>query len=147
MAKSIQGFVLFNALKGAGDKGLTREQVAKVLNVHENSVPVYIFDLKKFYKAEVENIKEGRRVVGYILTNANSVAVPSNGRRGGATPVVTKKAPVAAAKPTPTSKTVKNVAKPATKDKDMSMVTFDKDLDIVEISDREFADIRSQLGL
>lgn len=131
MAKNIQGFTLYNALKAAGDKGLTKTQIATLLKVSEGSVPVYIYDLKLFYKAEVENIRDGRKVTGWILKNADKIAVPENGRRGGV-----------ASKPS-VNKPVKQVVESvAGKD-----IILDADLDIAEMSSREFADIRDSLGL
>lgn len=129
MSNKIQGFTLYNALKAAGNTGLTKRQIADILKVSEGSVPVYIYDLKLFYKADVENIREGRKVTGYILKNADKIVVPENGRRGG-NKVVAK--PSAVAKPTID----------ANKD-----VILDKDLDIAEISHREMDDIRSSLGI
>lgn len=134
MANKIQGFTLFNALKAAGDKGLTKTQIAEILKVAEGSVPVYIYDLKLFYKAEVENIREGRKVTGYVLKNADKIVVPENGRRG-------KNAKPSVAKPTAVDKPiVESVG-------NKSEVILDKDLDIAEFSQREMNDIRSSLGI
>lgn len=48
---------------------VTKEQIRDTLGVDMNSVPVYIHELKRLFKADIEAIREGRKVVAYKLTN------------------------------------------------------------------------------
>jgi hypothetical protein len=144
MAKNTQAFILFNMLKAAGDKGVSRTQVAKALNVKETSVPVYFFGMKKLYKAEIETVKQGRQVVAYKLLNPDEVTgVPQT--RGSGKKSVTK--PIAK-KSKVVTKPVKKAAKKTGETKVVEKaVAPDADLQVTEITDSEFADIKSSLGL
>jgi hypothetical protein len=138
MSKNTQMFTLFNALKAAGDNGVSKEQLATILGVKEISVPVYLFDLKKFYKAELETVKNGRQIVSYKLINADKINVPQH-RKG----AVTKVAP----KPVKTVAKFASGSKNSIKEDSFDVATLDPDMKVTEISDREFADIKSSLGL
>jgi len=146
MAKNMQLYTLFNILKSAGSKGVTKAQVSKQLNVAENSVPVYMFSMKKYFKAEFTTIKNGRAIVAYVLDNADKITVPqfrkgSTGSKKSVTKAIAKKNK-SVSKPVKAAKT-KSVNIPS----DGSVAIPDKDLHVAEISDREFDDIRSSLGL
>lgn len=146
MAKTTQAFILFNMLKAAGTKGVSKGDVAKALNVRENSVPVYFFGMKKLYNAKIETIKNGRQVVAYKLLNPNEVSgVPeTRGASKGNKPLV-KAGPKKATKVVQT----KVKATKPTKAKKTSDDTpiLDKEMKIAEITDQEFADIKTSLGL
>jgi hypothetical protein len=137
MAKNTQAFILFNMLKAAGSKGVTRDQVATALQVKETSVPVYFFGMKKLYNADIETVKNGRQVVAYKLLNPDQVTNVPQTRGAGKIKVVTKKPLVKAAK----------VVKTNVVDDSGEIPTLDSDLRIAEITDREFGDIKSSLGL
>ena len=135
MSKGTQGFILYNLMKAAGDKGVTKAEIAKALGVREGSIGIYLFGLRKFCNAEFETVKQGRKVVSYKLINADKINVPS-ARRGSKT--VTKPAKVA--------KVTKTAAvKPAKVEQDH--IAPDADLHVSQFSDREFNDIKSSLGL
>jgi hypothetical protein len=136
MAKNTQAFILFNMLKAAGSKGVTRDQVATALQVKETSVPVYFFGMKKLYNADIETVKNGRQVVAYKLLNPDQVTNVPQTRGAGKVKAVAKKPLVKAAKVVKT-----NV------DDTGEIPTLDSDLRIAEITDREFGDIKSSLGL
>ena len=143
MAKNTQSFVLFNMLKAAGSKGVTKTEVAKALGVKESSVAIYFFGLKKFFKAEIETVKKGRQIVSYKLANADDIEVPSH--RKGANSVV--KSTSKKASKVVRTKHVK-ATKTATVDVDTGEVAVpDSDLHVTKITDREFSDIKSSLGL
>ena len=134
MAKNTQGYVLYNMMKAAGDKGVTKAQIATQLGVREGSIGIYLFGLRKFHNAQFETVKQGRKVISYKLVNAENIAVPAT-RKGS----VTK-----AAKPAKVlTKSVKT-AKPVKAEK---AVAPDADLSVTEITPREFDDIKSSLGL
>ena len=125
MAKPSTSYVLYDAMKKAGDSGLTREQIAELLNVQVNSVGVYLFGLRKFYNAKFDTIKSGRKILCYKLVDAEKMNVPTNRRMK---------------KPLVTAKAVKVI-------ENNSVVAPDKDLEISEFTDREFNDIKASLGL
>jgi hypothetical protein len=129
---------LTNALVAAGDAGLSRQQIAAALKISENSSPGYVLALKRQCKAEIDVVKEGKRVVAYILKNPDSVLDRQDGRRGRtvANKMTVKKV---------ATKTVTKTAVKAAVVKEKPQI-LDKDLD-VGISEREFSDIRSSLGL
>ena len=135
MAK-VQLEVLLKALNDAGDVGITRESAAFTLNVKVDSVPVYFYWLKK-YNANIETVKEGKRVARYIL-RSDVKAV----RLGGVT-----KSKAVATKPMPNRKVVATKPILAKKVQEDKAVAFDRDLEIASIGDREFSDLRESLGL
>ena len=139
MSKNTQAYILFNMLKAAGDKGVNKEQVAKALNVKESSVPVYFFGMKKLYKADIEVIKNGRQVVAYKLNNPNEVTGVPQTRGAGKI----KAKPVKATAKAVVTKPVK-VAK--IKSSNFDVPTLDQ-TDVPHISDREFNDIKTSLGI
>lgn len=141
MAKNTQLFTLFNLLKAAGDKGVTKAQAVKALGVKENSVPVYFHSLKKQFNAEIETKKNGREVVAYKLINADKVEVPQF-RKGA---VVTKS--VKTKTVTKKAKSGKIVKSTKTSNDNGEIPILDRELEITEITDRELDDIRQQLGM
>ena len=145
MSKNVQAFTLFNTLKAAGKKGVSKIEIAKVLGVKESSVPVYIFNMKKAYKAKFEVIKKGRQIIAYKLANVEDLEIPQLRKNAkGVAPVtkaVSKKASVKKTKVVKPSK-----AKTA-KVVDGEVPVLDADMEITEITDGEFNDIKSSLGL
>jgi hypothetical protein len=129
---------LTNILAAAGAKGLSPSEISSALRISLASAPVYVFGLKQKCKAEIDTIKEGKRVVAYVLKNPDSVVDHSDGRRSR---TVTKKMTVKKL----ATKTVAKTAVKAAVVKEKPQI-LDKDLDI-GISEREFSDIRSSLGL
>jgi hypothetical protein len=139
MSNAIQAHNLYTLLASAGSDGVRSTEVATHLGVLESSVPVYIFSLKKRFNAKIENIKNGRKVIGYKLLNPDDIEVPTY-RRNSIVNVV---------KPIKATKT--KVSKPIASQKSVSfdnadVPTLDEDLDI-GFSDSEFNDIKAMLGL
>jgi hypothetical protein len=144
MSKNTQMFTLFNILKGAGDKGVTKEKIAEVMGVKEVSVPVYLFELKKNFKAQLETVKNGRTILLYKLINADKIVVPQH-RKGA---ILTKKVTQPLAKGNvPKAVKASGTPKKSIKEDSFDVATLDPDIKVTEISDREFADIKSSLGL
>ena len=48
---------------------VSKDEIVKTLGVDQYSVPVYIHELKRLYKAEIKSVRNGRKVIGYQLTN------------------------------------------------------------------------------
>lgn len=146
MSNATQAHNLYTLLSNAGSKGVSRSDVAAHLGVRDSSVPIYFYGLRKFFSAEVENIKSGRKVVGYRLLNADSIEVPSQRRNSNPVAVVSK--PIKATKTKVTKSVVK---KTAVADMDIDfesadVAILDTDLE-VGFSDSEFDDIKATLGL
>jgi len=52
---------------------VTVEKITETLGISKVSVAVYIFDLRKKFKADIENVKEGNKVIAYRLQNKINV--------------------------------------------------------------------------
>ena len=105
---------------------VTVEKIIETLGISKVSVAVYIFDLRKKFKADIENIKEGNKVIAYKLKN--KINVPqyrSNNNQ------VEPKA--------------KTETKVETKTNDGSIPILDKEAGTLD--DRSMADLHDQLGL
>jgi ribosome-associated protein YbcJ (S4-like RNA binding protein) len=124
--KSTQYFKLHQLLKASAS--CTKEMVAKELGVDIKSVPVYIHALKHKFRAEIVNVKDGRKVIAYKLVNSDKISVPKF--RSNASSGLVR-----------TAKTAKTVIS------DGSVAIPDKDLEIAKIDDRTMSDIHSSLGI
>jgi hypothetical protein len=110
---------------------------------------VYISELRVAYNADIETIRDGRKVVSYKLLNPSELMAFVDKLLKNK-PIKTK-AVAKVAKPVKAAKVQKVAAtktKVATKPKDdeFDVPTLDAEMEIAEISDREFADLREQLG-
>ena len=145
MARTTQMQVLAKAMTEAGQTGMSRGEIAMLLNVKANSVPIYIYGLRKFCKADIGAVKNGKQIVAYVLNNPETLNVHGDRRVSGGK-VVAKKATVAKAK---VGGKVNPVAEKqlAPKVREDKAVAFDRDLEIASIGDREFSDLRESLGL
>ena len=133
MAKSTQNFRLFQLMKSGGI--VSKEVIAETLGVALVSVPVYIHELKKQFKAEIVSVRNGRKVTGYKLVD-KEIAVPEFRKNNAEVhPVKTKK--------------VKNTVVKGDSElaNDGSVPVLDKDAEITQVGEREFADIRESLGV
>lgn len=147
MSNATQAHNLYTLLSDAGSKGVSRSDVAAHLGVRESSVPIYFYGLRKFFSAEVENIKSGRKVVGYRLLNADSIEVPS--QRRNSNPVAAVSKPIKATKAKVTKALAKKTAIISDADvnfESADVAILDTDLD-VGFTDSEFDDIKATLGL
>lgn len=140
MPKITQSYVLWQMLTGAKDDSgeylpVMVEDIVKKLEVNPKSVPVYIFQLRKNYKADIENITEdsgkkkgAKKVIGYKLVNTIVV----NAHRANAAHVVVNTEP----KPTTPKKTKRSSGS--------DIPTLDEGYTYDE---REISDIRASLSL
>lgn len=126
MAKQTQYHKLFMLLKGAPN-GLSKEELAKAMAIAPVSVPVYVFELKKQFKCDIESVRQGKTVVAYKLINGEKAKVPEF-RRGSLGPI-------------PKKSVKTNVAA------DGTVTTVDEEADITRVGDHEMADIRASLGI
>ena len=99
---------------------------------------VLICALRSF-KAEIDTIRDGRKVESYQLTNAADIATTM-----ASTKTKTKAVKTAKVK---TSKMSSVVSRKAAKNDEFGVPTIDPDLDVTEVSEAELADLRNQLGL
>jgi hypothetical protein len=120
--------------------------VAK-LNCKPITAMVYVSDLRKMFGADIETIRDGRKVVSYKLLNADELLATID-KKLKSKPIKTVAAKVAKPVKAKSIKTAVAKAKVATKPKadEFDVPTLDADMEITEISDREFADLRDQLG-
>lgn len=114
---------------------VTINEIKDHLKINQYSVPVYIHELKRAYGAEIESIREGRKVVAYKLNNANKlkskVKMYRTNNAQFIKPVVKKVEEVFSDKKVETGE----------------IPVIDSDNELVHISDSEMADVKSSLGL
>jgi biotin operon repressor len=127
--QSTQSFRLFSLLKAGNVVG--KETIAKELEIALMSVPVYIHELKKNFKADIQSVREGRNVVGYKLLNKN-LKIPEF-RKNSAT---------YQPKPEKAVKVKKGIVS-----ENGELPTLDPNTEITQITEREFADISDSLGI
>jgi biotin operon repressor len=148
MSKATQSYRLFQLLK-AGDV-VSKQSISTELKIDFKSVPVYIHELKKTHKADVLSVRNGRKVTGYKLVDKN-LKVPQYRKNSLALP--------------PELRVVKSRAKNNKKNKAVitapsilakvdasaagghDVPVLDKDAEVTQISEREFADIADSLGV
>lgn len=121
MAKMTQTHRLYQILKNG--EPVQVQKIADELKINYYSVAVYICELKAAFKADIKSVKNGRKVVAYQLLNADKIKVPVHR---------------------------KSYLGEAPKAKATAIATIADELEAVNtggISEREFADIRSSLGL
>ena len=138
-------------------KDFNFDKMVSVLQCSPTTAMVLICALRRDFDAEIESVRDGRKVVAYRLDNAAALATKMvSTKKPKATKVKAEKTVVAKvkAKPAKASKVaVAKVAKPikskerVIKDDEFDVPTLDADLSISEVTDAEFADIRHQLGL
>jgi hypothetical protein len=137
MAKKSQMFVLRNLMVAAGDKGVSKAEAAKALNVDESCVGVYFFYLKRDFKAQYDLIKKGRQIVAYKLKNPDDVVVDEYHRKN-------------SNKSTSKKVATKTTKAPAVKKQASVSDEDDSDSDVNvshQFSEREFNDIKTSLGI
>jgi len=120
--KLTQNFRLFTLLQSG--EVVSKETIKSTLGISENSVPVYIFELRDKFNADVESVREGRKVVAYKLKN--KIKVPQHRSNN-----AQYEKPVTDTKPV----------------QDGSVAILDSENEPQSISDREMADLRDQLAI
>lgn len=141
-----------------GGQPLNFETYVKQLGCKAITAMVYISELRVEYGADIETIRDGRKVTSYRLLNQDyldkfiarlltfqSVRQPKAAPAPKVPKVKINKLEAARAKVVAVRATA--VTKKVIKDTDFDVPVLDADMDICEISDREFADLRDQLGL
>jgi hypothetical protein len=141
-----------------GGQPLNFETYVTQLGCKAITAMVYISELRVAYGAEIETIRDGRKVTSYRLLNQDhldkfiaklltfqSVRQPKAVPAPKVPKVKVNKLEAARAKVVAVRATA--VTKKVIKDSDFDVPVLDADMDISEISDREFADLRDQLGL
>ena len=152
MAKTTKYFELFSALKAGGDKGVTPEALATALGFKIGALAVYIHALRHKFGANIESVRNGRTVTLYRLVNVAEMekAISPNRKprttKAKATKTV-KAAKPKAAKRVKTATVTRTTSAKKSKVRDGIVPVLDEDMDILEVTDRELADIASSLGL
>jgi hypothetical protein len=125
--------VLFTLMKSG--EPVSVESMIKTLSVKQGSIMCLISALRNDFGAEVETVRDGRKVLSYQLLNADKVKIPTK-------VVKVAKAPKAAkVAVTKTKTTVSRKAAAAVSDEIPT-------LDVEEIdSDAELASLKAELGL
>jgi hypothetical protein len=124
--------VLFTMMQSG--KPVDVESMLKALNVKQGSIMCLISALRNDFGAEIETVRDGRKVLSYQLLNADKVKIPTK---------VAKVAKPKAAK-VAVLKTKTTVSRKTAKVEDGSIPT----LDVQEIdSDAELASLKAELGL
>lgn len=124
--------VLFTLMQSG--KPVEVESMLKTLDVKQGSIMCLISALRNDFGAEIETVRDGRKVLSYQLLNADKVKIP------------TKAAKVAKPKAAKVAvlKTKATVSRKATAVADSDVPT----LDVQEIdSDAELASLKAELGL
>jgi hypothetical protein len=125
-AKVTQYFRIWTLLQTK--EPVTIDAIQNLLGVKRQSIPIYIHELKKFFGAEIESIRDGNKVVAY--KRLNDVKVPEYRRNNG------QYVPKAA---DPAVTTVSTG--------DGSAPILDKDNDLVVMDEKTMADTIESLGL
>lgn len=123
-AKVTQNYRLWTMLQSG--EPVTIDAMQQLLGVSRVSVPVYIHELKKFFKAEIESIRDGTKVKVVAYRLLNQIKVPEYRRNNGQ---YVAKAPVT----------------PATDEGAAPII--DKDNELTVMGDKEFADVAESLGV
>ena len=124
--------ILFSLMESG--KPVQVESMLKTLSVKQGSIMCLISALRNDFGAEIETVRDGRKVLSYQLMNADSVKIPTKAAKV-AKP---KAAKVTVAK---TKTTVARKSKPVLDDETPTLVVEEID------SDAELAALKSELGL
>jgi len=107
----------------------------------EITVMTYICSLRNNFGAEIETVRDGRKVVAYTLANPDAVAPKMVSKSAAKTPKVKKVKPIVAK--VAVTKSRKTIAT-----KTAAVVDEIPNLDVEEIdSDAELASLKAELGL
>lgn len=136
---------VFNMMKSG--KAVDFDKMVDTLGCKPVTAMVLICALRRDCGAEIESIRDGRKVVAYRLDNADAIASKMvSGAKSSKPAKAAKTKNVAAKKVAAATSTKAAKTKTAAVD-DGSIPVLDSNLEISEISEREFDDIKSQLGL
>lgn len=139
---------VFNMMKSG--KAVDFDKMVDTLGCKPVTAMVLICALRRDCGAEIESIRDGRKVVAYRLDNADAIATKMiAGAKSSKTAKVAKpaKTKTVAARKVATATSTKAAKTKAAAVDDGSVPVLDSNLEISEISEREFDDIKSQLGL
>jgi biotin operon repressor len=121
MPKVTQNYKLWTLLQSG--ESVTVATIQESLGIGQYSVPVYIHELKRIYKADIESVRDGRKVVGYKLLN--KIKVPEYRTNNAQYVAKVKEEPVA----------------------DGAVPLLDADNELTQIGEDEMNDIRDSLGI
>lgn len=122
-------------------KPMKFDNLVKRLGCKPVTAMVLVCALRRDCNAEIETIRDGRKVESYQLTNAAAIASKMVSTKSTKTKTKAVKTPKVVAK----TKSV--VSRKVVKDNEFDVPTLDADLEVSEVSDAELADLRNQLGL
>jgi hypothetical protein len=133
--------ILFNLMQSG--KPVPVESMMKTLNVKQGSIMCLISALRNDLGAEIETVRDGRKVLTYQLMNADKVKIPAK---------IVRVGKVAKPKAAKTAKAAKvSVVKTKTKVNKPSKTVVDDEVPTLEIqeidSDAELASLKAELGL
>ena len=124
--------VLFTLMRSG--KPVAVESMLKTLDVKQGSIMCLISALRNDFGAEIETVRDGRKVLSYQLMNADKVKIPTK----------VAKVPKPKVAKVAVLKTKTTVSRKATAVADSDVPT----LDVQEIdSDAELASLKAELGL
>ena len=116
--------------------------LVSTMGCKEITVMTYICSLRNNFSAEIETVRDGRKVVAYTLTNPDTVAPKMISKSATKTPKVKASKPIVAK--VAITKTKKTVAKTVVK----PTVDETPTLEVEEIdNDAELASLKAELGL
>jgi biotin operon repressor len=157
MSKTTQIDSLFFLLKAAGKAGISKENIAKELGVGLSSVPVYIFNLRKQHGVELGHVKQGKQILRYFIESyrttpknyvpAENEEVHRTFRNKFAKAKIEKAKTVRAEQDLNEKENEEELESKFVIGKNGAFPTFDPDMEITKINDRDFRDIRSSVGL
>lgn len=122
-------------------KPMKFDNLVKRLGCKPVTAMVLVCALRRDCNAEIETIRDGRKVESYQLTNAADIASKMVSTK------TTKTKTKAVKTPKVVAKTKSVVSRKTVKEDEFDVPTLDADLSISEVSDAELADLRNQLGL
>ena len=135
MLKVTQNYKLMTLLSSG--EAVKVESLREALNINYYSVSVYIHELKKF-GAEIESVREGKKVIAYKLLNYEKIKNKISQYRSNNSQVE-KKTENKVSKKEAKTNTVPNA--------DGSFPTIDPDNELAQVSENEMNDIKDSLGL
>jgi biotin operon repressor len=143
MSKTTKYFALYSAIKAGGDKGSSPDSLCKSLGFSHSMLAVYIHALRNKFGAEIESVRNGKRVVTYRVTN---IAECDKNISPNRKPRTTNKAK--ATKVARVTKTVKSKPRKVRVERTVEeLLPVIEDMSITEIGSEDLADIKSQLGI
>lgn len=135
-------------------KDFSFDKMVAKLGCSPTTAMVFICALRRDFDAQIESVRDGRKVIAYRLDNAAALATkmvakakaPKTAKVKAAKPIAAKTtaSKVAVAK---ALKSIKSKKAASPREDEFDVPTLDADLSVSEVTDSELADLRHQLGL